>query len=76
MFPACFAEDMIFLIMFQKTRIKTKKSLQTEFFLSKKWNVSAACATAPMLQINNKEFHEKLTLEEVDTLLENLRNSN
>lgn len=32
-----------------------------------------SCATAPMLQINNREYHENLTIEGVDKLLENLR---
>lgn len=34
-----------------------------------------SCATAPMLQISNKEFIENLTLEKADELIENLKNS-
>lgn len=32
----------------------------------------AACVGAPMLQVNDKEFHEKLTVEKVDALLDDL----
>ncbi len=34
-----------------------------------------SCGTAPMLQVNNRHFHENLTKEKVDKLLEELRNS-
>jgi len=32
----------------------------------------AACVGAPMLQVNDKEFHEKLTVEKLDALLDDL----
>jgi NADH-quinone oxidoreductase subunit E len=32
----------------------------------------AACVGAPMLQVNDKEFHEHLTVEKVDALLDDL----
>ncbi len=34
-----------------------------------------SCGTAPMMQVNNLHFHENLTKEKVDKLLEELRNS-
>lgn len=34
-----------------------------------------SCATAPMMQVNNKEFYENLTREKVDELIEHFRNS-
>ncbi|MBX7043832.1 MAG: NADH-quinone oxidoreductase subunit NuoE [Ignavibacteria bacterium] len=34
-----------------------------------------SCATAPMLQLNNEEFYENLTVEKVDQLLESLKNT-
>jgi len=34
-----------------------------------------SCGTAPMLQVNNKEYYENLSLNKVDELLTQLRNS-
>jgi NADH-quinone oxidoreductase subunit E len=34
-----------------------------------------SCATAPMLQLNNKEFYENLTIDNVDQLIDSLKNS-
>lgn len=34
-----------------------------------------SCATAPMLQLNNEEFYENLTVEKVDQLLDSLKNT-
>lgn len=59
-----------------KLGIKNKEITSDGIFSIEEVECLGSCATAPMLQINNKEFHEKLTLEEADKLLENLRNSN
>jgi NADH-quinone oxidoreductase E subunit len=66
----------IFNHVSKKLGIKNKEITSDGIFSIEEVECLGSCATAPMLQINNKEFHEKLTLEEVDTLLENLRNSN
>lgn len=60
----------------KKLGIKNKEITSDGIFSIEEVECLGSCATAPMLQINNKEFHEKLTLEEADKLLENLRNSN
>lgn len=59
-----------------KLGIKNKEITSDGIFSIEEVECLGSCATAPMLQINNKEFHEKLTIEETDKLLENLRNSN
>lgn len=60
----------------KKLGIKNKEITSDGIFSIEEVECLGSCATAPMLQINNKEFYEKLTLDEVDKLLENLRNSN
>ncbi|MBK7255096.1 MAG: NAD(P)H-dependent oxidoreductase subunit E [Ignavibacteria bacterium] len=43
MYPVCFAADMKYSITFRiSSALKTKRSLQTGCFQSKKWNVSEA----------------------------------
>ncbi len=66
----------VFHYISDKLGIKNKEITSDGMFSIEEVECLGSCATAPMLQINNKEFHEKLTLEEVDKLLINLRNSN
>lgn len=66
----------IFNHISRKLGIKNKEITPDGIFSIEEVECLGSCATAPMLQINNKEFHEKLTTEEADKLLENLRNSN
>lgn len=66
----------VFNYISEKLGIKNKEITSDGMFSIEEVECLGSCATAPMLQINNKEFHEKLTLEEVDKLLNNLRNSN
>lgn len=66
----------IFNHISRKLGIKNKEITPDGIFSIEEVECLGSCATAPMLQINNKEFHEKLTMEEADKLLENLRNSN
>lgn len=66
----------IFNHISEKLNIKNKEITQDGLFSIEEVECLGSCATAPMLQINNKEFHENLTLNKVDELLEKLRNSN
>jgi NADH-quinone oxidoreductase subunit E len=34
-----------------------------------------SCATAPMMQVNNKEFYENLTPEKIDELIKSFHNN-
>ena len=66
----------IFNHISEKLGIKNKEITPDGIFSIEEVECLGSCATAPMLQINNKEFHENLTLNKVDELLEKLRNSN
>ena len=66
----------IFNHISEKLGIKNKEITSDGIFSIEEVECLGSCATAPMLQINNKEFHENLTLNKVDELLEKLRNSN
>lgn len=56
--------------------IKNKEITSDGIFSIEEVECLGSCATAPMLQVNNREFYENLTLEKVDQLLDKLRNSN
>ena len=34
-----------------------------------------SCATAPMMQVNNKEYYENLTTEKIDDLIKDFQNN-
>jgi NADH-quinone oxidoreductase E subunit len=55
--------------------IKNKEVTADGIYSIEEVECLGSCATAPMLQINNKEFHENLTIEDLDKLLEDLKNS-
>lgn len=59
----------------EKLGIKNKEVTQDGMFSIEEVECLGSCAAAPMLQVNNKEFYENLTLEKVDKLLDDLRNS-
>jgi len=57
----------------EKLNIKNKEITSDGMFSIEEVECLGSCGTAPMLQVKNKEFCEKLTIEEVDRLLEKLR---
>ena len=65
----------IFNHVSDKLGIKNKQVTSDGLFSIEEVECLGSCATAPMLQINNKEFIENLTLESVDKLIEDLRKS-
>ncbi|HRI85115.1 MAG TPA: NAD(P)H-dependent oxidoreductase subunit E [Ignavibacteria bacterium] len=66
----------IFNHISDKLGIKNKEITPDGMFSIEEVECLGSCATAPMLLINNKEFHENLTIEKTDELLAKLRNSN
>ncbi|MEO6694318.1 MAG: NAD(P)H-dependent oxidoreductase subunit E, partial [Ignavibacteria bacterium] len=56
--------------------IKNKEITSDGEFSIEEVECLGSCATAPMLQVNNKEFYENLSLEKADRLIDELRNSN
>jgi len=57
----------------KKLRVKNKEITSDGEFSLEEVECLGSCATAPMLQVNNREFYENLTLEKVDQLLDRLR---
>ena len=57
-----------------KKRLKINKGETTKdgLFTLKEWECLGACTGAPMMQIN-KDYHENLTPERVDAILEKLK---
>ncbi len=53
--------------------IKNKETTQDGMFSIEEVECLGSCGTAPMLQINNKEYYENLTTGSVDKLLDSLR---
>jgi NADH-quinone oxidoreductase E subunit len=60
----------------KKLNIKNKEITSDGMFSIEEVECLGSCATAPMLQVNNREYYENLSIEKTDALLEKLRNSN
>jgi NADH-quinone oxidoreductase subunit E len=71
--PCCLngAEDIIEYLE-KKLRIKTGETTADGMFTLKGVECLGSCGTAPMMQVGNK-YHESLSTEKVDTLLEEFR---
>jgi NADH-quinone oxidoreductase E subunit len=65
----------IFNHISDKLGIRNKEVTQDGTFSIEEVECLGSCATAPMLQLNNREFYENLTVEKVDELLDSLKNS-
>jgi len=59
----------------EKLKVKTGHVTPDGVFSIGKVECLGSCGTAPMLQVNNLHFHEDLTREKVDKLLEELKKS-
>lgn len=67
--------DDIVAYLEQKLKIKNGETTSDGMFTLKTVECLGSCGTAPMLQCG-ADYHENLTAEKVDTLVENLRTSN
>ena len=56
-----------------KLGIKNKETTKDGMFTIEEVECLGSCATAPMMQVNNKDFHENLTKEKIDNLLEHFK---
>jgi len=59
----------------KKLGIKNKEITSDGEFSIEEVECLGSCSTAPMLQVNNREFFENLTLDKVDQLLDDLSDS-
>lgn len=71
---ACGAEDIIEYLE-GKLQIKVGQTTDDGMFTLKTVECLGSCGTAPMFQIGDK-FHENLTLEKVDGILETCKSEN
>ena len=62
----------LFNYISEKLGIKNKEISEDGMFSIEEVECLGSCATAPMLQINNKEYYENLTKEKIDELLKKL----
>jgi len=56
----------------EKLKIKNKEITEDGMFSIEEVECLGSCATAPMLQVNNKEYHENLTFEKIEELIKKL----
>lgn len=59
----------------EKLGIKNKETTSDGMFTIEEVECLGSCATAPMMQVNNKEYYENLTNEKVDELINNFNKS-
>lgn len=60
----------------KKLDIKNKEVTTDGMFSIEEVECLGSCGTAPMLQLNNREYYENLSIEKIDQLLEELRIKN
>jgi NADH-quinone oxidoreductase subunit E len=66
----------IFKYISDKLGIKNKETTADGIFTIEEVECLGSCATAPMMQVNNKEFYENLTKEKVDKFIEEMHKKN
>ena len=64
----------LFKYVSDKLGIKNKEITPDGIFSIEEVECLGSCGTAPMLQVNNKEYYENLTLPQVDELISKFRN--
>lgn len=63
----------LFKYVSDKLGIKNKEITSDGIFSIEEVECLGSCGTAPMLQVNNKEYYENLTLPQVDELISKFR---
>ena len=65
----------LFRYISEKLGIKNKETTNDGMFTIEEVECLGSCATAPMMQVNNKEFYENLTPEKIDELIKSFHNN-
>jgi len=63
----------LFQFISEKLKIKNKETTSDGMFTIEEVECLGSCATAPMMQVNNKEYYENLTKEKVEELINHFR---
>lgn len=66
----------LFNYVSDKLGVKNKETTSDGMFTIEEVECLGSCESAPMMQVNNKEFYENLTKEKIDKLLEELHKKN
>ena len=66
----------LFKYVSDKLGIKNKETTPDGMFTIEEVECLGSCESAPMMQVNNKEFYENLTKEKIDKLIEELHKKN
>ena len=62
----------LFNFISEKLKIKNKETTKDGMFTIEEVECLGSCATAPMMQVNNKEYYENLTKEKLEKILAEL----
>ena len=63
----------LFQFISEKLGIKNKETTNDGMFTIEEVECLGSCATAPMMQVNNKEYYENLSKEKVEEIIEHFR---
>lgn len=64
----------LFKYISEKLGINNKETTGDGMFTIEEVECLGSCATAPMLQVNNKEYYENMSIEKADELIEHFKN--
>ena len=65
--------DRIYDHISKKLNIRNKETTEDGSYTLERVECLGSCASAPMVQVNNKEYYENLELDKIDALLEELK---
>jgi NADH-quinone oxidoreductase E subunit len=64
----------LFKYISEKLGINNKETTEDGMFTIEEVECLGSCATAPMLQVNNKDYYENMSIEKADELIEHFKN--
>ena len=65
----------LFKLASDKLGIKNNETTEDEMFTIEEVECLGSCGTAPMIQVNNKEYYENLTVESFNKLIDDFKKS-
>ncbi len=65
----------LFKLASEKLGIKNNETTPDKLFTIEEVECLGSCGTAPMIQVNNKEYYENLTVESFNKLIDDFKNS-
>ena len=63
----------LFNFISEKLKIKNKETTKDGMFTIEEVECLGSCATAPMMQVNNKEYYENLTKEKAEEIINKMQ---